>query len=334
LDELSIKRDELRKAIGELRSQREMPDERTGEDARLDQSLQAEMLVQLRRKEAEVAHKLSQVELKTQKSQGQKGRQGSLRKIGVDSNYNWEVIGDKIVRIPILTEKEIKRRLEAFEAAYKKLKTIMREHPGTPAARKARAEIMVAISHLRSIHAYNHAAAMLEKFIRDNPQDGALAQLELSARMDYLAWARTAPDPKMDPMDRLAEIAKRFKAAREKLAAFAKAFPEEKEALKDARRALADSFLDEARLVSMLSPARSRGRYVSAAEELLALGQSETAPCSSGDTRLWPGGVRRASGLRAPIIAALRTTCGQWRHTRNFSIQIRTPSPLRYRRLF
>ncbi|MFH1549546.1 MAG: hypothetical protein ABIH04_03200, partial [Planctomycetota bacterium] len=244
-----------------------------------------EMYVKVRQKEAELARKISQLESNIQsETQGKMALQ-QRRPVNVEDYYeNIALIKDKIVRISIITEEEIKRRVEALNAAYKMFQAIIREYEGKPAAYKARAEIMIAIGHLRSIHAHNHAAAMLAQFIVDNPKDGELAQLSLRLRMDYLAWAHTAPDPKMEEMDRLAETGGRFKTAREELDKFINdpAFRDEREALETARMALAKSFLDEARLVGALSPTQARGRYVRAAKELLQLAREGGKTVSAG----------------------------------------------------
>jgi tetratricopeptide (TPR) repeat protein len=233
-----------------------------------------EMQVVLREKEQQLAQNVAKME----ENQQQLSRRASPHpaqnqdgSLNYDVNGYFSVQGDKIGPVRILSEDEINRIVETSKAAYALLQAIINDNPAKPAAAKAREEIMVLIHNLESINAPNHAAEMLEQFIKDNPADGALASLTLQAAMDYLAWARISPDAKLQPMDRLAEIGKRFDTARAKIAAFITAFPESQDAITAAKMLVVASYLDEARLAATLSPAQARGRYVRAAVELLKL---------------------------------------------------------------
>lgn len=240
-----------------------------------------EMQVVLREKEKELAQNVARMEQKQQAEQAQQPQQpqnsGRSAEVGFDVNGYFSVQGDKIGPVRILSDDEITRIVETSKAAYALLQAIINDNPAKPAAAKAREEIMVLIHNLESINAPNHAAEMLEQFIKDNPADGALASLTLQAAMDYLAWARISPDAKLQPMDRLAEIGKRFDTARAKIAAFIAAFPESRDAITAAKMLVVASYLDEARLASVLSPAQARGRYVRAAVELLKLAAEQKA---------------------------------------------------------
>jgi tetratricopeptide (TPR) repeat protein len=247
----------------------------SGESGKKTEEEYRNMQVVLAEKQKELSRRVAMAESKQQQDQQQ---QAGKYPASVQADLrNFRLEGDRIVPVVLPTEDEINRAVAAFNAAYAGLQAIIKENPGKPAATKARTEIMVIIEQLRSMNAPNQAAVMLEKFIADNPTDGALMQLSLQVVSDYLAWARISPNANMPAPDRIAESGKRFTDARAKLAAYLEKYAAETELVGKSRMLLVGSFLDEARLLSALSPAQARARYVRAATELLKVGAEKGA---------------------------------------------------------
>jgi TolA-binding protein len=109
---------------------------------------------------------------------------------------------------------------------------------------------------------------MGEQFLVDNPTDPQLPQLRLAIATDHLAFASKPLDARTTSQEMLAEVTKRFNAARAELAKVTTDFPEERALIEDAQWRIATSFLTQARTVDAFSATLARGQFVRAAKEL------------------------------------------------------------------
>ena len=173
--------------------------------------------------------------------------------------------------VPVISEAELARQEKAIAAAYDIFQGIRKKYPATSTAEQARAEILVMVNHWRSLTQWERAAALASKFLRDNPADPQLPQLRLEIARDRLAWAARPLERHVPRQVLLAEVARRFNAAREELAKVVAEFPKEKSYQQDAQWDIATSFLTEARTIAAVSPTLARGQYVRAARELHAV---------------------------------------------------------------
>ena len=176
-----------------------------------------------------------------------------------------------VAALPVLSEAELARRERAFDAAYGIFQSIRKDYPTTPTAQQARGEVLVMVGHWREIAQWQRAAALAERYLKDNPADAELPGLRLAVARDYLAWAAKPPEQPAPKQAMLAQVAERFDAARAQLAGIVNAFPDEKAVIHDAQWDIARSYLTQARVVDAFSPTLARGQFVRAARELLAL---------------------------------------------------------------
>lgn len=175
---------------------------------------------------------------------------------------------DPELSVPVLSEEELARQQAALDAAYKIFQGIRTKHLETATAEQARGEIMVELNYWRGIDQWQRAAAMAERFLADNPTDPQLPQLRLGVATDHLAWASKKLDALTTSREMLAEVTKRFNAARAELAKITADFPEERALIEDAQWRIATSFLTQARTVDAFSATLARGQFVRAAKEL------------------------------------------------------------------
>ena len=174
-----------------------------------------------------------------------------------------------ILMIPVLSDAEIARQEKFLGLAYDVFQSIRVKYPKTITADQSRGEIMVMIGHWRSIAKWSKSAAMLERFLGDNPSDIEMPTLRLAIARDYLSWAAQPVKIKATTQERLSEVASRFAKARTQLEAIVTDLPDEKAILHEAQWAIANSFLNQARVVNAFSATLARGQYVRAARELL-----------------------------------------------------------------
>jgi TolA-binding protein len=127
------------------------------------------------------------------------------------------------------------------------------------------------VGHWRGLSEWQRSAALALKFLTDNPTDRQLPQLRLEVARDRLSWAAKPIAQKLTKQAMLAEVSKRFAAARAELAKIVADFPKEKNYQQEAQWDVANSFLTEARVVGALSPTLARGQFVRAARELHAV---------------------------------------------------------------
>ncbi len=197
-------------------------------------------------------------------------RESQMHRTTIDTHANVRM-GYAPPGQPILSAAELARQADAIGAAYAIFQAILAEYPHTTTARQARAEVLVMTNHWRQIAQWQRAAELTEKFLADNPADTHLPQLRLGIAMDYLAWAQQPVDGEMARHDMLAEVAKRFADARQRLGAVVETFAEEKAIVHQAQWQIAQSFLNQANAVEAFSPALARGQYVRASRELQAI---------------------------------------------------------------
>ncbi len=169
---------------------------------------------------------------------------------------------------PVLSEAELKRQQAAIDGAYDVFQGILKDHPHTPTAPQARGEILVMVGHWRGLSQWERSAALAMRFLADNPTDQQLPKLRLEVARDRLAWATKPIERKTAKQLMLAEVAKRFEAARAELAKVVTDFPAERSYQQQAQWDVANSFLTQARVVAALSPTLARGQYVRASKEL------------------------------------------------------------------
>lgn len=172
---------------------------------------------------------------------------------------------------PVLSDAELARIEGVFDAAYKALKAIRDRYPATITAEQARGEMLVLVSHWRTLAQWQRAAAIARRFVVDYPTDRDLPQTRLQIARDTLSWASQPPPRGQTRQDMLAEMSRRFDEARAQLAGVMKDFPDLKDLVRQAQWEIATSFLTQARAVDAISPVLSRGQYVRAARELQRL---------------------------------------------------------------
>ncbi len=176
-----------------------------------------------------------------------------------------------------LTEVELARIEKSFGAAYEVFQGIVKGRTSLPVAARARGEILGMARHWRVLGQWRRAAALIERFLTDNPGDTALPEFRLTIARDLLAWSSIPVGRKENAQEAIAEVNARAQAARIQLEAFVKDFPRERERAEAARWDSAMSLLSQARAVRAFSVTPARGQYVRAARELEKLASSPRA---------------------------------------------------------
>ncbi|MHB1034765.1 MAG: tetratricopeptide repeat protein [Pirellulales bacterium] len=173
-----------------------------------------------------------------------------------------------VVMPPVLSEAEVARLDKALGAAYAVFQSIRKSYPTTSTAEQARGEVLVMVSHWRSLAEWRRAAALAQQYLADNPADIELPRLRLEIARDELAWAAKPIPSQPSKQAMLAEVSDRFAKARAELTRIVADFPDEKASLQGAQWDIANSYLTQARAVNAFSPTLARGQYVRAAKEL------------------------------------------------------------------
>jgi TolA-binding protein len=175
---------------------------------------------------------------------------------------------EKVAVMPVLSDAEIARLEGVFDAAYKAFKAIGEKYPTTITARQARGEMLVMVTHWRSLQQWQRAAALAQRMLADHPTDLQLPQIRLQIARDYLSWA-AVPTPRVESKQAmLAEVVGRFEKAREELNKIVTEFTDQRDLKQLAQWDIATSYLNQARVVDTFSPTLARGQYVRAAREL------------------------------------------------------------------
>ena len=115
----------------------------------------------------------------------------------------------------------------------------------------------------------DRSAALVERFLADNPTDIEMPVLRMSIANDYLSWAAQRVKTRASTQEMLTEVAQRFGKARKQLEAIVTDLPDEKTIVHQAQWAIANSFLSQARVVNAFSATLARGQYVRSGRELL-----------------------------------------------------------------
>ncbi len=173
------------------------------------------------------------------------------------------------IAVPVLSEAEIQRRETILDAAYTKLQALRTTYAESTTAQQARDQIMVIVNHWRSIAQWERSAALVKRFLDDNPTDIQIPQLRHEVARDYLAWAAGAVKPDTPKQQLLDDVNQRFTLAREELAGIIAAFPDNQSLKHQAQWDIASSHLSQARVVAGFSSTLARGQFVRAANELL-----------------------------------------------------------------
>ncbi len=176
--------------------------------------------------------------------------------------------------IPVLSEAELKRQEAALDAAYGIFQRIRKDHPHTPTAEQARGEILVMVGHWRGLSRWQRAVVLARRFLGDNPTDIELPKLRLEVARDQLAWASKPIEEKVTKQQKLAEVAQRFDAARAELAKIVADFAKQRSYQQQAQWEVANSYLQQARVVASFGPTLARGQYVRAAKELRGVAEA------------------------------------------------------------
>ncbi len=179
----------------------------------------------------------------------------------------------RVAQRGVLSKAELARQEKAISAAYEIFQGIRKEYPHTPTARQARGEILVMVGHWRTLSQWQRSAALAERFLADNPTNAELPKLRLEIGRNRLAWASKPIERKATKQVMLAEVSKRFDAARKELAKIVTDFPRERSYQQQAQWDIANSFLTQARVVAAFSPTPARGQYVRTTKELRLLAE-------------------------------------------------------------
>ena len=221
---------------------------------------QQDLLAAVRRKQSAMASQIAM--LRDREIQ-------QLDKTRLLANQQAQQQAPQQIAVPVLSEAEIQRRETILEAAYAKLQAIRKTYAESTTAGQAREQIMVIVNHWRSITQWQRAAALVKRFLQDNPTDIQLPQLRLEIARDYLAWAASTVKPDTSKQELLDDVNQRFTLARTELAGIIAAFPDNESLKHQAQWDIATSHLSQARVVAGFSSTLARGQFVRAANELL-----------------------------------------------------------------
>ncbi|MCC6123821.1 MAG: tetratricopeptide repeat protein [Pirellulales bacterium] len=169
---------------------------------------------------------------------------------------------------PALSEAELARQEKALAAAFAIFTLLRKNYPQTPTAEQARGEILVMAAHWRGLQEWQRAAALVQRFLADNPADPQLPQLRLEIARDRLSHAAKPLAGRATRQEMLAEVEKRFEEARGELGRLQADFPSEKALQQSAQWDIAMSYLTQARAIDVVSPTLAQGQYVRTAKEL------------------------------------------------------------------
>jgi len=176
--------------------------------------------------------------------------------------------------MPVLSDAELARIEGVFDTAYKAFEALRQKYAATAVADLSRQEMLLMIGHWRSLGQWQRSAALAQRFLTDHPADGELPQLRFQIAQDLLNWAAQPPTARESRQAMLAEVAERFEKARAELSRIAADFAADRELLRRAQWELATSYMTQAGAVDAFSPTLSRGQYVRAARELLAVARA------------------------------------------------------------
>jgi TolA-binding protein len=191
----------------------------------------------------------------------------------------------------VLSEAEMQRQDAAADQAYAILIELVKEsgsrEPDVTA--QAREEINWLFGFFEGQTRADHAIVLIERFLKDVPEDAARADLTFRAITDQLAFAGQRQQSERIDQTFLDSRHERFEAARQRLSDFVTGFADKKPMVQRAQMLLVDSFALEAQLASAVSVVRSGGLHAQTAKALLDL--LERAPdhpdVAGFPARLW-----------------------------------------------
>ncbi len=202
--------------------------------------------------------------------------------------------GQQAVALPsgsVLSEAEMKRQDEAADEAYQILLAIVREGAADGAVESdfARAQILWLFGFFEGQLRADQAIVLIQRFLKDQPQDPAKLALAFRAIEDRLAWAAQANENDRRDLAWLDKHHQLFEAARKHIQEFIKEFSDKSEWVNRAHLLMADSFQREAAMAALVSRVRAGGLLVRSADTLTNL--LTTAPdhpqVESFPQRLW-----------------------------------------------
>ncbi len=174
----------------------------------------------------------------------------------------------------ILSDAELVRQDEAIKKAYTIFLKIINEYPRSTAGMFAQKEILLMINYWRGIAQWKRAAALAQRFLKDNPGYKKLPELRLAAAQNLVAHASRPIAHGETDKKKLAGVSSLFEDARRELKRIITDFPNAKEMCRHAQWDFANSFLSQARVIGGFNKTLGRGYYVRAAKELLHAAES------------------------------------------------------------
>jgi TolA-binding protein len=193
----------------------------------------------------------------------------------------------------------MKRQDAAADAAYAILVALAQDPKlvGQTLPLRAREEVLWLFGFFEGQLRPDRAAALIEKFLADQPGDPGKLVLSLRFLHDRLAWAgHVAPTDRID-LAWMDQRHLRFEEVRGKLPAMLKEFADHKDWVRDGRMLAVESYQLEAERAVSVSAVRSGGLLARAAQELLAISREtpEDPVVASIPQRLWDISARMES---------------------------------------
>lgn len=173
----------------------------------------------------------------------------------------------------VLSEAEMKRQDDAADKAYALLLALANSQDLGEAvvAESARQQILWLFGFFEGQRRPDRAIALIERFLKDRPQDPARIALLFQAANDLFEQAalrQPSDQPDLVWLNRRHEL---FEQARAKIREFIEQHPDQHSWLVRARRLLIDSYDRESQLAASVSGVRAGGLLVQSAEALLEL---------------------------------------------------------------
>ncbi len=180
------------------------------------------------------------------------------------------------VRLPagaVLSDAEIQRQNEVSETAYQLLiELVGNADPQQQAvAAAARGQVMWMIGFFNGQQRGDYAITLIERFLKDRPNDAERVQLAYQIVVSKVDWASTRSAADVVNQAWLDERDQRFADARAAIAAFIDAHPTETSWQHRAQSLRIESFRRQSALAAMLSPVRAGGLLVQAVEAMLSV---------------------------------------------------------------
>ena len=202
--------------------------------------------------------------------------------------------GQQSIALPtgsILTEAEMKRQDDAADQAYAILLDIIGTATPDEAAIKsnARSHVMWLFGFFEGQLRADRAIVLINRYLKDQPNDPARVALAFQSINDQLAWAaQRQPNDRVNLawLDKHHEL---FEAARQSIDRFVADFESEKEWVEKALLLTAESYQREAEMTAAVSRVRAGGLMVRSVNALITLLQTrpDHPHCPSFDKQMW-----------------------------------------------